>query len=77
MNMIYKNDTIYIDMIGNIDGDDMRQLKRRLFSVLDQYEVENVVINVKSVFNLNRNLMNSLVKEYHKNYRGSLTIDTK
>ncbi len=77
MNMIYKNDTIYIDMIGNVDGDDMRQLKRRLFSVLDQYEVENVVINVKSVFNLNRNLMNSLVKEYHKNYKGSLTIDTK
>ncbi len=77
MNMIYKNDTLYIDMIGNVDGSDIRQLKRRLFSVLDQYEVDNVVINVKSVFNLNKNLMNSLIKEYHRNYKGNLTIDTK
>lgn len=77
MNMVYKDDTLYVDMVGSIGANEIRMLKSRLYSVLDQYEVDNVIINVKNTFSLNRNLFNSFVRDYHRNYNGHLTIDTK
>ncbi len=77
MNMIYKDDTLYVDLSGDVGAKEMIMMKERVFSVLNQYDVDNVVINVKSVFKLNRNMMNSFVNEYKKNYKGNILIDSK
>lgn len=77
MNMIYKDDTLYVDLSGDVGAKEMVMMKERVFSVLNQYDVDNVVINVKSVFKLNRNMMNSFVNEYKKNYKGNILIDSK
>lgn len=77
MNMIYKDDTLYVDLSGEVGSKEMTMLKDRVFSVLNQYEVGNVVINVKSVFKFNRHMMNSFVNEYKRNYKGSILIDSK
>lgn len=77
MDMIYKDDTLFVDMMGNVGIGEIIKLKNRLFSVLDQYGVNNVVINVKNVFTLNKYQMNMLIKEYHRKYNGKLIINTK
>lgn len=76
MNMIYKDDTLYVDLSGEVGSREMSIMKERVFSVLNQYDVDNVVINVKSVFKLNRHMMNSFVNEYKKNYKGNILIDS-
>lgn len=77
MNMIYKDDTLFVDLVGVVGYKEVNMTKQRLFSVLDQYEVDNVVVNVRKAFKINRNVMNSFVNDYHKNYSGNLLIDNK
>lgn len=77
MNMIYKDDTLFVDLSGDVGAKEMLMMRERVFSILNQYDVDNVVINVKSVFKLNKNMMNSFVNEYKKNYKGNILIDSK
>jgi UTP:GlnB (protein PII) uridylyltransferase len=77
MNMIYKDDTLFVDLVGEVGMKEINMMKERVFSVLNQYEVDNVVINVKNTFRLNRNVMNTFIDEYHKNYKGNILIDNK
>ena len=75
MNMIYKDDTLYIDILNNDEINNISHIKKQIFSVLNQYEVGNVVVNLKG--NYNKALMNDLICDYHKNYKGNLIIDIK
>ncbi len=75
MNMIYQDDTLYVDLSGELGAKEMNIMRERVFSVLNQYEVDNVVINAKGVFKLNRHMMNSFVNEYKRNYKGNILID--
>ena len=76
MNMIYKDDTLYVDVVSNDEIDNILHMKKQLFSVLNQYEVGNVIINLKGN-SYNKTLMNDLICDYHKNYKGNLIIDIK
>ena len=77
MNMIYKDDTLYIDILNNDEIDNISHIKRQIFSVLNQYEVGNVVVNVRGGTVYNKALMNDLICDYHKNYKGNFIIDIK
>lgn len=76
MNMVYKDDTLYVDILNNDEINNILHLKRQIFSVLDQYEVGNVIINLRGN-NYNKTLMNHLICDYHKNYKGNFIIDIK
>ena len=76
MNMIYKDDTLYVDILNNDEINNILHLKRQIFSVLNQYEVGNVIINLRGN-NYNKTLMNHLICDYHKNYKGNFIIDIK
>ena len=76
MNMIYKDETLYVDIIGLDEINNINHIKRQIFSVLNQYEMNNVVINLIDG-NYNKKLINDLIYDYHKNYRGNIIIDIK
>ena len=77
MDIIYKNDTLFVELVGDVDTLTVSEMQKKLFSVLDQYDVENVVINVRGIFNLDRKIFNTVINEYHKNYRGKIMIESK
>jgi UTP:GlnB (protein PII) uridylyltransferase len=77
MDMIYKDDTLFVDLIGIVGIKEVDVMKERVFSILNQYEVDNVVINLKNAFKINKNMMNNFINEYHKNYKGNILIDNK
>ena len=74
MNMVYKDDTLYVDILNNDEINNILHLKRQIFSVLNQYEVGNVIINLRGN-NYNKTLMNHLICDYHKNYKGNFIIE--
>ena len=76
MNMVYKDDTLYVDILNNDEINNILHIKKQLYSVLNQYEVGNVIINLRGN-NYNKMLMNYLISDYHKNYKGNLIIDIK
>ena len=75
MNMIYKDETLYVDILNDNEIDNILHIKKQIFSVLNQYEVGNVVVNIRG--NYNRALLNDLICDYHKNYKGNFIIDIK
>ncbi len=74
MNMIFKDDTLYIDLKGDMDIVDLNILKERIFSVLSQYSIDNIVLNTSGAFNLNRRMINSIKRECQSKYFGSFKI---
>ena len=67
MEMFYKKDTLFV----NLNNDD--HFKSKIFTVLDDYDIDNIVINI--VGNLDNEVeLNEFVNEYHNKYDGSLTI---
>lgn len=77
MNMIYKDDTLYIDILNNDEINNISYIKKQIFSVLNQYEVGNVVVNVRGNTSYNKSMLNDLIYDYHKNYKGNFIIDIK
>ena len=76
MNMVYKDETLYVDIFGGEEMDNINHIKRQMFSVLNEYEMNNVVINIIGG-NYNKSLINDLIYDYHKNYKGNMIIDIK
>jgi hypothetical protein len=74
--MIYKDETLYVDIIGDTDINNINHIKRQIFSVLSEYEMNNVVINIIGG-NYNKAIISGLVHDYHKNYKGNLIVDIK
>ncbi len=74
MNMVFKDDTLYIDLKGDMDIIDLNILKTRIFSVLSQYSIDNIVLNTAGAFNLNRRAINNIKRECESKYFGSFKI---
>lgn len=77
MNIVYKNDTLFVDLKGDLDDLTINEMKNRLFSILDQYDVDNVIINTKEVFNSNKRVFNTFLNEYRRNYKGKIKLLNK
>ena len=77
MNMVYKDETLYVDIFGGEEIDNINHIKRQMFSVLNEYEMNNVVINIIGGSTYNKALINDLIYDYHKNYKGNMIIDIK
>jgi hypothetical protein len=76
MNMIYKDETLYVDIMSIDEINNINHIKKQLFSVLNEYEMNNVVINIMGG-NYNKKLINDLIYDYHRKYKGKLIIDIK
>ena len=75
MNMIYSGETLFVDLNGDSEFIDFNYVKTRVFNVLDQYDIENVIINTSGLFNINKNKIASLKRDYYKTYNGNIRIN--
>ena len=67
------NNTLYVNLNDYVDDINMDKLKSRVFNILDDYDIENIVLNIISN-NKDNYLIDSFIKEYHKKYNGNLMI---
>ncbi len=74
MRMIFNDDVLYVDVEGEIGYLEMDVIKNRVFSVLDQYEVDNIVVNFENAFNFNKKSISTFIREYHQKYSGSISV---
>lgn len=74
MNIIFKNDTLFVDLERKEEIDEM---KRRVCSITDGFKINNVVINTGGIRKSNLKELNDFMSEYKENYNGSITIQQK
>lgn len=71
MEMIYQNDTLFVDLSGDID---MENVKSKLFSVAGLYKIKTIVVSATDVFNYKRGLFNELKEDYSRVYGGNIVV---
>ena len=67
------NNTLYVNFEDYIDDISVDKLKSRVFNILDDYDINNIVLNIISN-NKDNYLIDEFIKEYHKKYNGNFLI---
>ena len=73
MNIYYNDKTLYVNLDELINNNSLSVLKKRVFGILNDYDIENIVLNLISN-NKNNYLLDEFIEEYNKKYHGNLTI---
>ncbi len=71
MEMIYQDNTLFVDLSGDIDID---RVKSRIFSVAGMYKIKDIVLCTTDVFNYKRSEFSSLKNDYSRVYGGNIII---
>lgn len=73
MEIFYKKDTLYVDIDDYVDQELVRDVRRKVFSIIDDYDIDNIVLNIIGD-NRNSQLLDDFIDEYRSKYGGNMTI---
>lgn len=74
MNIFYTNNTLYVDINGEINDNYIFSLRKRVFSILQDYDIKNIVLNIISDEKDNI-LLNEFIMEYKNKFKGHITLN--
>ena len=72
MNIYYTDNTLYVHMNQEITNDSISSLRKKVFGILNDYDINNIVLNV--ITDKNNILLDEFIKEYHHKYNGNITL---
>ena len=73
MEIYYKKDTLYVNVDECLNDNCMNSIRKRVFSIIDDYDIENIVLNI--IGNVeDMELLDDFIREYKMKYEGNITI---
>lgn len=72
MNIYYTNETLYVNIDEILDEAGFIKLKKRLYRILEDYGIYNVILNISSKYD--NKLLNNLLNESSKKYQANIKI---
>ena len=73
MEIYYKKDTLYVNVDEYLNSSSMSNIRKRVFSIIDDYDIENIVLNI--IGNVENNeLLDDFIREYKMKYDGNIKI---
>ena len=73
MNIYYTNNTLFVNLKDDVNDLSVSKLKSKVFNILDDYDIENIVLNIISN-NKNDLLIDNFIREYNQRYHGNILI---
>lgn len=73
MKIYYKKDTLFVNLDESIDNGVIRDMKKKVFNIIDDYDIDNIVLNIMNEVN-DETLLNNFINEYKSKYDGHLTV---
>lgn len=73
LNIFYNDNTLYVNLDEYLDDFVLNKLKKRVFNILEDYDIENIVLNIVTS-NKNSYLLDDFIREYKKKFRGNLIV---
>lgn len=71
MNIFYSNETLFVDLFGEVE---IKKVRNKVFSILNEYNISNLEINVKEVFEYKSGTIRDLKNDYSRMYKGKFKI---
>ena len=73
LNIFYNDNTLYVNLDEYLDDYVLNKLKKRKINILEDYDIENIVLNIVTS-NKNNYLLDDFIREYKKKFRGNLIV---
>lgn len=73
LNIFYNDNTLYVNLDEYLDDYVLNKLKKRVFNILEDYDIENIVLNIVTS-NKNNYLLDDFIREYKKKFSGNLIV---
>lgn len=73
MEIFYKQDTLFVNLDEDVNQENISNVKRKVFNIIDDYDIDNIVLNIIGSIKDDEALDN-FVKEYQMKYDGKLSI---
>ena len=74
MEIYYTQNKLYINIEERINFSLIYKLQRKLYRILDEYNIANVVINILSNEHYDMSLIDDLINDYKSKYSGSIIV---
>lgn len=72
---IYHNQTLFVNLNGEYNSKNISILKRKLYSIIDQYGINDIVIDQKHITLLDKSAFYDMLDDYDVKYGGNLTLE--
>ncbi len=73
MNIFYSDNTLFINMDEEINEYSVNRLKTRVFKIVRDYDIENVVLST-SGYKKNNYLIKCFLEEYESTFNGHIKL---
>ncbi len=68
----YRRKSLYITLSGIVSKENIKKFKKKLYYVISEYAIDNVVVNLKMIEN--KDALYDLFDEYDVKYGGDLVL---
>lgn len=72
---VYHNQTLFVNLNGEYNSKNISALKRKLYSIIDQYGISDIVIDPTQSTALDKNAFYDMLDDYDIKYGGNLIIE--
>lgn len=70
----YSRNTLYISVTGIVNKKNVDQLKRKMYYIINEYGIGNIIIDIKGVINMDKDAFYQFLDDYDVEYGGNLNI---
>ena len=70
----YRNRTLYINLEGIVNKSNIKELRRKLYYIISEYQISDIVLNIKDTQTLDKDAFYGFLDEYDMKYGGNLEV---
>ncbi|MDD3392743.1 MAG: hypothetical protein PHE54_04315 [Bacilli bacterium] len=70
----FSKNTLYINIEGTIDKTGIKKLKKRLYYIIEEYHICDIVINIESCHEVDKDVFYNFLDDYDIRYGGNLVV---
>lgn len=75
MDIIYSEETLFVNIERVINDTLVSKMQNRVFKIIDEYDIDNIVINVLSSKDYDTSIFDNFINNYNLKYGGKLNIN--
>lgn len=72
---VYHNRTLFINLSGDYNRKNIGTLKNKMYSIIEQYGIDDIVINKQRISNMDNNAFYDMLDDYDVKYGGKLIVE--
>lgn len=72
--IIYNNETLLIYLEGRVNKKEMNCLKKKMYDIINTYQINDVVLDMKNIVESNDLCVNNLLREYNSKFNNEIIV---